>query len=126
MRVYVSVYIYIYIYIYIMYVCVRGGGAELMVCDDYLGHVFGSTPGRQTVPRAEAMAILHALRTTKGNALFVCDNWTPRAEWPSGSQRAERPSGAPRAERRRAAGRAAARRGPSGGTLRDERRRAES
>ena len=42
---------------------------------DYLGHAFGSTPGRQTVPRAEALAILHALRTTKGNALMVCDNW---------------------------------------------------
>ena len=28
------------------------------------------------MPRAEALAILHALRTTRGNALFVCDNWS--------------------------------------------------
>ena len=30
---------------------------------------------KQTVPGAEATAILHTLRTTTGNALFVCDNW---------------------------------------------------
>jgi len=27
------------------------------------------------VPRAEAVALLQALRTTSGNATFVCDNW---------------------------------------------------
>ena len=42
---------------------------------DYIGHAFGSTPGKQSVPRAETSAILHALRSTKGNALFACDNW---------------------------------------------------
>ena len=39
-----------------------------------LGCVPGSVPGRQTSPRAEAVALLHALRTTAGNAVFVCDN----------------------------------------------------
>ena len=43
---------------------------------DYLGHSYGSVPGLQTVPRAEATAILQALRTTRGNALFVADNWS--------------------------------------------------
>ena len=42
---------------------------------DYLGHSFGSVPGKQTVPRAEATAILQALRHTTGNAVFICDNW---------------------------------------------------
>ena len=41
----------------------------------YLGHDYGSVSGRQTVPRAEATAILHALRFTRGNATFVCDNY---------------------------------------------------
>ena len=34
----------------------------------------GSVPGNQTVPRADATAILHALRTTKGDAPFLCDS----------------------------------------------------
>jgi hypothetical protein len=51
---------------------------------DYLGHSFGSVPGRQTAPRAEATSILHALRTTKGNASFICDNWAVCASFNKG------------------------------------------
>ena len=40
----------------------------------YYGHAWGSVPGKQTVPRAEATALLHALRTTTGYAVFLCDN----------------------------------------------------
>ena len=39
-----------------------------------VGHASGSVPGRQTTPRAEALALLHALLTTVGRAVFVCDN----------------------------------------------------
>jgi hypothetical protein len=49
-----------------------------------LGHSFGCVPGVQTVPRSEATSILHALRTTKGNATFVCDNWSVVAAWHKG------------------------------------------
>ena len=38
------------------------------------GFASGSVPGKQSVPRAEATALLHALRTTSGNAVFICDN----------------------------------------------------
>ena len=33
-----------------------------------------SVPGRQTVPRAEAAALLHVLRTTRGDKAYICDN----------------------------------------------------
>ena len=39
-----------------------------------VGYASGSVPGKQTVPRAEATALLQALRTTSGDAIFVCDN----------------------------------------------------
>jgi ribonuclease HI len=39
-----------------------------------VGYASGSVPGKQSVPRAEATALLHALQTTSGNAVFVCDN----------------------------------------------------
>ena len=41
-----------------------------------LGHVIGSTPGKQTVPRSEAVVLLHALKYTRGNATYVCDNYS--------------------------------------------------
>jgi len=53
-------------------VAIRLNGKDSLF--DYLGHAYGSIPGKQTVPRAEATAILHALIYTKGNALYVCDN----------------------------------------------------
>ena len=36
----------------------------------YVGHSYGGLPGRQPVPRADATALLQALLTTKGNAIF--------------------------------------------------------
>ena len=42
----------------------------------YVGHASGSTPGKQTVTRSEATALLHALATTRGNAVFVVDNYS--------------------------------------------------
>ena len=39
-----------------------------------VGYAMGSVPGSQTVPRSEMAAILHTLRTTSGNAVYVCDN----------------------------------------------------
>ena len=41
-----------------------------------LGHVIGSTPGKQTVPRSEAVVLLHALNHSRGNATYVCDNYS--------------------------------------------------
>ena len=48
--------------------------------DDYysaklVGHESRSVPGKQIVPRSEAVALLHALVYTRGNAVFVCDNY---------------------------------------------------
>ena len=40
----------------------------------YLGHALGGVPGRQTTPRAEAMAILFTLLHTIGTATYFCDN----------------------------------------------------
>ena len=42
---------------------------------EYVGHAHGSVPGKQTVPRSEATALLHTLATTRGNAVYVCDNY---------------------------------------------------
>ena len=39
-----------------------------------VGHARGTVPGKQSTPRAEASALLHALLTTTGDAQFVCDN----------------------------------------------------
>ena len=39
-----------------------------------LGHARGTVPGKQTVPRAEAMALLHVLTYTVGHCTYVCDN----------------------------------------------------
>ena len=39
-----------------------------------LGYASGSVPGKQTTPRAEAIALLFALLTTIGSAIYVCDN----------------------------------------------------
>ena len=39
-----------------------------------LGYASGSVPGKQTTPRAEAMALLFAFLTTVGSAIYVCDN----------------------------------------------------
>ena len=38
-------------------------------------YAHGCVLGRQTVPRAEATAVLQALRTTSGHAIYYCDNW---------------------------------------------------
>ena len=42
----------------------------------YVGHASGSTPGKQPVPRSEATALLDALATTWGDAVFVCGNYS--------------------------------------------------
>ena len=39
-----------------------------------VGHARGTVPGKQTVPRAEAMALLHVLTCTTGYCTYVCDN----------------------------------------------------
>ena len=39
-----------------------------------LGHARGDVPGKQTVPRAEAMALLFTLIHTIGCCTYVCDN----------------------------------------------------
>ena len=57
------------------------GLAVASASDDYssaklVGHVIGNTPGKQTVPRSEAVVLLHALVYTKGNAIYVCDNYS--------------------------------------------------
>ena len=39
-----------------------------------MGYASGSVPGKLSVPRAEATALLQALRTTSGDAIFICDN----------------------------------------------------
>ena len=40
---------------------------------DYLGHVYGAVPGKQTVPRSEATVLWHALKYTSGNAVYMID-----------------------------------------------------
>ena len=52
--------------------CSLNGTSEQAI--ETIGQASGTVPGKQTVPRAEATAILHALRTTRGHATFVCDN----------------------------------------------------
>ena len=52
----------------------------------YVGHASGSTPGKQTVPRSEATALLHALATTRGNAVFVVDNYSVFANYHKGPE----------------------------------------
>ena len=44
-----------------------------MLCT-LLGCAKGSIPGKQTVPRSEITAILHALITTNGDCIYVCDS----------------------------------------------------
>ena len=51
----------------------------------YLGHAFGEVPGKQTVPRSEATAVLHVLRTTSGNATYVRDSWGTCLNYQNGS-----------------------------------------
>ena len=48
-------------------------GTDLEHCK-LLGHARGNVPGKQTVPRAEAMALLHVLNHTVGHCTYVCDN----------------------------------------------------
>ena len=43
-------------------------------CPMVLGYASGSVPGKQTTPRAEAVALLFALIFTIGTATYVCDN----------------------------------------------------
>ena len=45
-------------------------GNSHLVSAPVLGLASGSVPGKQTVPRAEAVALLQALCTTSGNATF--------------------------------------------------------
>ena len=40
---------------------------------DYLGHVFGAVPGKQTVPRSEATVLWHVLKYTACNAVYMID-----------------------------------------------------
>ncbi len=54
-------------------VAILSYGTELEHCK-LLGHARGSVPGKQTVPRAEAMALLYTLIHTIGYCIYVCDN----------------------------------------------------
>ena len=52
----------------------------------YIGHASGSTPGKHTVPRSEATALFHALATTRGNAVFVVDNYNVFSNYRKGPE----------------------------------------
>ena len=51
----------------------------------YLGHVYGEVPGKQSVPRSEGTALPHACKHTSGNCEYVIDAYGCMTNYNKGS-----------------------------------------